>query len=372
VTKVSYTVSRLAPAEARPELARLWSDNLTIEGGVDAKFAWLYRDAPEPSESVFLLGAERDGDRQWVGTAGVGVRKVWARGRELRAGLLADLAVDRDHRSVMPALALVRAVRTYALDALDLAYGFPNNHAEGVFARVGYKPLGRMSRWARVLRHAGYVARVRDLALRRVPPAVKRVMDRAASMPVVQAIAGRAVDSARMVKVTGAAMQAAMQTKLIWVDQADDRFDALWESARDDHDAIGVRSAKMLRWRFPPHPHTKIALAVGRRDGAPRAYAVIGQDGEVANLRDLFGRRAHIGLLLDLLIPALYARGASSVSMRYLGPRWLIDALEVRGFVQRATVRMVSVGVNPALDDATRAALTSADHWYLTDADEDT
>lgn len=369
---MSYSVSRLPPEDARVELSRLWDGNLTIEGGVDRKFAWLYREAPERAENVFLLAAERDGARSWVGTAGVGVRRVWANGRELRAGLLADLAVDKDHRTVMPALALVRAVRAWALGELDVAYGFPNKHAEGVFGRVGYKPLGRMGRWARVLRHAGYMARVKDLDLPRVPAPIRKVVDRAAGVPVIASLAGRAVDTARLVKVTGAAVQAALRLELKWHDRADDRIDALWASARGDYDAIGVRSTKLLRWRFPVAPHVQLALASRRSDGAPRAYAVIELIDGAAHIRDIFGHRADLGAMLDLLVPALYARGASIVSMRYLGPRWLVDTLESRGFVERVSGRLVAVGVRDGLDDATRAMLTSAEHWFVTDTDEDT
>lgn len=372
MTKPSYSVTMLEPEDARAELARLWTDNLPIEGGFERKFAFLYREAPERADGVFLLAAEQDGARRWVGTAGVNLRRVWARGRELRAGLLADLAVDREHRSVMPALALVRAVRTWALDELDLAYGFPNKHAEGVFTRVGYKPLGRMGRWARVLRHAGYVARVRELELPGMPPRMKKLVVRAAGVPMLANLASRAVDTAKMMKVTGAALQASRQLKLTWHDRADDRIDALWQTARGDYDAIGVRSARLLRWRFPVGPNVQIALGSSRKDGAPRAYAVIERDGVAAHVRDLFGHREDLGALLDLLIPALYGRGAASVSMRYLGPRWLIDLLEGRGFVRRVSDRLVAVGVKDGLDPEVRDAVTSADRWYVTDVDEDT
>src|SRR5687768_3975819 len=122
-----YVVERRPVAEVEADLRRLWDDNLTVAGGVARKFAWLYREAPD-----------------------------------LRAGVLADLAVDRPHRSVGPALALAREAKAWTLGNLDLAYGFPNKLAEGVFKRVGYKVLGTMPRYARVLRHAGYAARVTE------------------------------------------------------------------------------------------------------------------------------------------------------------------------------------------------------------------
>ncbi len=374
MTKVSYSIERVVPGEVRAELERLWGANLQVDGGVARKFEWLYRDAPDRPEAVFLLGADGgDGGRRWVGTAGVGIRRVWVRGHERRAGLLADLAVDRDHRSVGPALTLVRAVKEWSLGELDLAYGFPNAHARGVFKRVGYQTLGSMGRWARVLRHASYAARVKDTELPRVPASVKRAVDRAAEVPARAAIAGRTVDVVRLLQRAPSALQAARQIKLRWLDQADERIDQLWESARDAYGVVGVRSARLLRWRFPVGERVQLALACARDGGAPLAYAVVEHDDEQnAHVRDLFGHQDAIGTLLDLLVPALYPRGATSVSMRYLGAPWLVEALEAHGFVRRPGERTIAVGVGTRLDDAERAAVSDVEQWHLTDLDEDT
>lgn len=372
MSKVTYTVERHRPAEVRADLARLWDANLTIEGGVDRKYEWLYVDAPARPEVVWMLAADADGARRWVGTAGVGLRTVRVRGRDLSAGLLADLAVDREHRSVAPALALVRTVKAWALGELDLAYGFPNQHAQGVFKRVGYHALGTTGRWARVLRHASYAPRVKDASLPRVPPAIKRVVDRAADVPAIAAVAGGAVDLVRLAGLARSAAGAARAVKLAWLPAADDRIDRLWEAARDDYEVAGARTAAFLRWRFPPSERLAIALATARAGGEPVAYAVVEQVDDVAHVRDLFGHRDGVAALLDLLVPALYPRGATAVSMRYLGAPWVVEALEARGWSRRVSDRLITVGVSDRLDADTRAALTSADRWHLTDADEDT
>jgi hypothetical protein len=369
--KATYSVARIAPEEARAELLRLWADNLPLDGPAERKFDWIYRDAPDRPDAVFLLAAEQDGARRWVGTAGVGVRRIWVQGTERRAGLLADLAVDRDHRSVMPALQLVRAARGFVLTEMDLAYGFPNERAEGVFKRVGYRPLGTIGRWARVLRHASYAARVKERDLP-VPPALKKMVDRAAEVPALAALAGGAYDAVKLAQGAPAAVAAVRRIKLSWLDAPDDRIDAVWEDARVDHEVVGVRSSRLLRWRFPPGPAISIALATARGDDAPVAYAVIEQLDGVAHVRDLFGRRESIGALLDLLIPALYPRGASSISVRYLGAPWLIAELESRGWVSRDSARLITIGVRDGLGAEAQAALTDAARWHLTDFDEDT
>src|SRR5690242_8727773 len=123
-----YSVEHRAFSEVQDDLRRLWAENLPVRGSVDRKLSWLYREAPDPPEGVFMLAAQDGdgGDRRWVGTAGVLIRRVQVAERELRAGVLADLAVERAHRSVAPALTLTRSVRDWAVGHLDLAYGFPN------------------------------------------------------------------------------------------------------------------------------------------------------------------------------------------------------------------------------------------------------
>jgi hypothetical protein len=369
---VTYRIDQVAPDQARDDLMRLWGDNLTVDGGVERKFDWLYVDAPDRPDRVFMLAARAAGADRWIGTAAVLVRRLSVLGVDRPVGLAADLAVDRGHRTVLPALSLVRAARDWAIGALDLVYGFPNQLAAGVFKRVGFRPLGTIGRWARVLRHGAYAERIAGAELPRVPPALRRAIDAAAGVPAIAAVAGGAVDLARLAKLAPATADAARRHRLTWLAAADERFDALWAAARGDFDVVGVRTSRFLRWRFPASERLAIALSTARAGGAPAAYAVVETVDGIAHMRDVFGRREAIGPLLDRLVPALYARGAHAISVRYLGAPWLIDLIEARGFVARTSDRAIMIDVRAELPAAEREAVTTAARWHLTDADEDT
>jgi hypothetical protein len=372
--KPRYRVERTDPKTVATDLHRVWSENLKIEGGdPSVKHAWLYRDAPDPSPTVFLLRTEGDA-APVVGTAGLGIRRIVVGDRELRAGLLGDLAVDRDHRSVLPALMLVREVKGWAMAQLDLAYGFPNHAAEGVFKRVGYKKLGTIVRYVRVLRHAGYMDRIGDAELARLPSAVRPLATAALARPATAGLIARGVDAAMLVRGSGDLWRAARRLKLEWPPEVDRRIDALWSSARHDYDVVAARSARFVEWRFfrGPGAAARALVLASDRTGEPQAYAVIERDGDVAHLRDLFGHRPAVAALIDRLIPALYRRGAASISMRYLGAPWLVGVLAARGFVARQADRMIAIGVSDRLDPHLGALLAEADAWHLTDADEDT
>src|SRR5690606_34906002 len=103
--------------------------------------------------------------RAIVGTAGVGWRRMRLDGRELRGGLLADMAVMAGHRMLGPALLLQRTACETALQEGDLVYGFPNPNAVPVVKRLGYVHVGDMTTYARAVRHASYLARRLPAAL---------------------------------------------------------------------------------------------------------------------------------------------------------------------------------------------------------------
>jgi hypothetical protein len=378
-TKPTYRVARVAPAEVRADLSRLWRANLATVGSVEHKFNWLYRNAPDRAGSVFMLAADDEEASRWVGTAGVLVRRIAVGGRELRGGLLADLAVDKDHRTVMPALALVRGTRQWVFGEgrFDLAYGFPNQHAQGVFQRAGYTPLGTLRRWARVLRHASYAPRLKSLGLPRIPPLVRRVLDRAVDSPALTGFVGAAIDAVQLARTTPAAARALVEVRLDWLPEADGRIDEVWERARDAYGVVAVRSARFLRWRYPGLERDdqpgwiEYGYATRRDSGAAVAYIVVEHSEGGAFVHDLFGTHEGVGALLDQLLHVAYARGAALVSMRYLGAPWLSEALEARGWSPRESLRMITIGVGDHVEPALRETLTTAARWHLTDADED-
>lgn len=356
-----YSIEHVEPAEIRPDLLRLWWDNLPVtRESAEAKYQWTYHDAPHRPDGVFVLKAQQNGEAaRIVGTSGVGCRRFFAQGRELRAGLLGDLAVDRDHRTALPAIRLVRQARQTTLDHFDLAYGYPNHSAEGVFLRCGYHKLGTMSRYAVVLRYAPYVRRVFDV-------------------PVLPRVAGAGLDVMRMGLRVPRMLQAARRYHLEWLDDVDERFDVLWQRARDEYPLIGQRDAGFLRWRFLRHPSERfelVALAENKTDRPLGAYAVLHRQGRAAYLRDLFGCFDALGPLLDLLLPALRVKRATSVSIDFLGARRMIDLLLSRSFEYRHSDRAIIVDAGNSLtrNGASQEALIKdVERWYLTDADEDT
>lgn len=346
-----YRVQQVAPGAAETELLQLWQNNLDLDCDARRRFHWVYREPKEPAEGVYLLAADDGGGSRVVGTAGATLRRFSARGRTLRAALVVDLAVEPWHRTLLPALTLVRHVRTDALRSFDFTYGFPNRNARGVFVRAGHLELGNVVRYALVLRHADSLSRV-------LP---RQWLADLGALPL---------DALERVWSVPRAASAGMRFRLDWLDAPDERFEILWSAARCDYDIVGRRSVDFIRWRFTRMPGRRSSIAaLCTKDGELRAYAVVKMAGTIVHCHDLFGFKSHFGPLLDLLSGDLYRAGISSIALSYFGAEDVARTLRSRGFSARGPERAICVGF---ADDCMReGGWLDPERWHVTEADQD-
>lgn len=366
---IQYDVVASDPELVGPELYRLWCENLALGTPPEAHFQRLYRDAPEPTSTVFLLRARAPGPSnvEIVGSNGFSIRRFQlGAGLEGRAAVSGDLVVAHAHRSLLPALHLVRAVRDHTMGEFALCYGFPNDKAKGVMVRAGFRELGTMTRYARVLRYAAYLPRV--AAQLQASPRLAKIVNAAARHPLARGLASL-LDIARLASGLPETAYARAHYRLAVLNEPDARLDELWERARPEYDVIGVRTCAMLRWRYP---RGVVAALVRSSDHVVMAYALFELDASrTAHIRDVFGHKSALGPLFDLLLPALWCHGAVSASIRMLGAPYLAAVIATRGFQPRPGPRTIVVQVGRE-HETVRAQLEDADAWHMLDLDEDT
>ncbi|HTR56291.1 MAG TPA: hypothetical protein VMJ10_36710 [Kofleriaceae bacterium] len=333
--------------DARDRFVDLWASNLPVCGDPTDKLRWFYCDGPAGRGQGFLLHREPGvADDRPIGCAGIGSRSIYLGDRRVHVGLFADLAVDRNHRTGLPALRLVGAIVRHAAASCELAYGFPNAKALAVFKRAGCHELGAMTRYVRVLRSRAYLERVLGDGM------------------VRGAVAGVA-DFALSAAARFSARRAPDELELCWLDDFDERFDRLFERARVRHAIVSDRGAAVLRWRFLRVPdHAYRICALRGRDGELHAYAVVQIDAGTAAIADMLARDDDaLDALLRRLVFALDGEKCASVGFRFLGNREMRRILARHRFVARDTTR--SVVVSPG------AVARDPEAWYLTDFDED-
>lgn len=338
----AYTVHEADVERDRELILGLWRGNLGDEARMARKYDWFYRECPYGAPLTLLLRHEESG--AWVGVASAGPRRMMLGGHLVQAGVLVDLAVLPAHRSLFPALSLQMALMEAGAKRFELLYGFPNPKAAAVFKRVGYIPLCKLVRHARVLRHAGYVRR-------RLPA-------------LLAGPAGWALDAFdRMrLRVRGAG------TRGQWQDQADATLSDLWSPASAGAGPVSIRDLTFLRWRFDQSPLVDVRyLLVRGGDGTPLAWFACESRSNVLYVHDFWSRRGVQGpsrAEVATLLRCARAGGHTAMSIELgaaaAGSGWLDN-----GFVAREPR---PVFWRPC--GATLEAVAPADLW-LTAADED-
>jgi hypothetical protein len=330
----------------------LWEENLRPLDRLQ-RYEWYYLNNPAGTGTTFLLhdGVEPGGI---VGCTGVAPRVFHHHDQMLRALLSADFAVNKAHRTVKPAMLLQRAARDFGQRCGDFSYGFPNGSAVGVFLRIGYKQLGTLGRYAKVLRHESYLRRM-------------------VSIPGIAPVAGRLLDGATAIRDVLREQSRRPNLQFVWLQDFDARFDALWDESRAKYPVLGDRRASWLKWRFdrPSGTRCEIAAIVDRRTNAIRAYAVVAPKEEgIARIGDFLSASPEdLARLLGLLSRELRRRNYRSIWVYYVGAAWVHDVLTAEGFVLRDADRPLVVDPGRGIDPA---IFLNRDNWYITAADTDT
>lgn len=339
----AYTGQAGDVARDRDLVLGIWRGNLGQDARMQAKYDWFYARCPFGAPLLRLLRHGADGIA--VGAAAAGPRRMLRDGRPIEAGVLVDLAVLPEHRSLGPALMLQGELARAGGERFDLLYGFPNPKAAAVFKRVGYERLGDIVRRARVLRHAGYLAR-------RMP------------RPLA-ALAGFALDRIRALADTVQAPGERLAAS--WSDRADVRFDALWSASPKSEGLVGVRDAAFARWRFDASPlaQTRYLLLAGA-DGALRAWFACQIEDGVLHVRDFWSDDAATGIghaRVAALLRAARKAGHAAVSVEYAGPDARLVGWSAAGFVERSR--------RPVFGRWSDGSAATAVPIHLTSADED-
>ncbi|MGE5612013.1 MAG: hypothetical protein ACM359_22390 [Bacillota bacterium] len=230
-----YRVIQADIERDREAILDVWRRNLAeyfTPGQENAKFAWYYQNNPYGSGRCWLL-LKTPGDHV-IGATGLGLRRISIAGTPQLVGLASDLAVDREHRTLLPALMLQRAALTSLQKDLAFIYGLPNPKATSVLHRVGYQSPGSLVRYAKVLNLERYLQNIGPL----------RLLARGAAAVLNPALRLASAETWRR----------PCNHNLCELPQFDDRFDDLWQRASSASPLIGHRTREFLRWRYTQCP----------------------------------------------------------------------------------------------------------------------
>jgi len=338
--------SREGDARAdREAVLAVWRGNLGQDARMAAKYDWFYLRAPAGAPLLQLL--RHAGSDAPVGVCAAGRRRMLRDADTLRAGVLVDLAVTPEHRSLGPALILQQGLFAAGKRELDLLYGFPNPKAAPVFKRIGYRHVADMVRYARVVRHAAYLRR----RIAKLPAFA------AAPLGAMIDIAHRLRDAWRH--------PGARRLRAQWQDRAPD-IAALWAASPKPQVLTALRDADHLRWRFDEAPAVDgVApfrhLCLSDSEGLAAWFATR-VDGHTLHVHDFWTRTGaepttHV---VAALLRAAHRDGHAAVSIELATSESRLRAWRALGFEARSQ-RPVFGLLSGNAEGETQLHLTSAD-----------
>jgi len=335
----------------RDTVIGLWRGHIGWQDQLERMYDVFYLGCPFGRPLLRLLRHRASGEI--VGTIGAGPRPMLWQGCELRAAVISHFAVLPQHRSLKPALGLLRAMSAVSLDRFEFVYGLTNAQGGAVGKRAGFSVPGPLLRHVKVLRYRSYV-----------PRKLPGLLGRAGGALLDGAIAaGHRLRSPSRRSGLNAA----------WTDAVDPRMQALWERSEHSNSLCTVRTTAMLDWRFLRLPalRRRFLLVAPAADAPLLAWFVCETNARAPGFMTVTdawfagGVRGADRHAVRELCRMGYEAGYEAIEVRLAVAAPVFEAWRAEGFVVRGQQPLYVVGMDPR-----RAGDIGAD-MHITDIEQD-
>jgi hypothetical protein len=354
---VEYTVAPANLQRDRQVIIDLWRRNLADTDHLEEKYDWHFLNNPFGPGQIWILEA----DGQPIGTTSLGMRSLKIGETVTKVGVACDLAVNKDHRFLQPALMLQRAMISSAHAGIRIFYGVPNSGGASVMKYLGYRELCSVHRYAKVLRISHYLRRSGKFSA--MGPTVGRMADQ--GFASLQSI-GRWQKNGQVTRALPC---------------FDERFDELWSRLSSQLPALTVRDRRFLKWRYcdcPLRQYKTLGLLT-EDESRLLGYVIYYIEGRSAICADLItlGGVKDIDSLLSSWAALAFGEGLASLSVS-CSDAALAASLMRQGFSHRS-IALANNPVRTRRHEQSKTLFTHerhagtesaiADGWYYTEGD---
>ncbi len=350
---MTYIVSRGDVVQDGDELLKFWKEH--GDRPIDDKYRWMYLNNPYGKANIWFLKIEETGEV--VGTAALFPRKLMLDGNVVLAGVAGDLLVNKEHRTLRPALSLVRQVRSALDDNLvEFIYIIPNKKAEMITKRAGYKCVGSLKRYVKIQKSQ------RQLEKRGVPR-------------VISNIVAPMIDFWLVLRAGETWCRFGGKIRYEVLSQLDKRFDALWEECSSGCCIAPERTSEYIEWKFlnDPDDENIIYGAFSEDDTKMLGCIVYRRDASSIEIRELIltNNRAIRVQVVRQFLRYIKKFSVESVIVNALNNKKISTELVSYGFKERGDGRNVYLSMSKKLSKYSKKTL-DADNWIMMLCDEDT
>ena len=344
----TYSALEVEPESRRAQVCELWQANLSPRSDAQLchKLQSGYVDNPAGRGKIVIVYA---GDAASpVGVQGIHPRRLHFGSHHIRAANLADYAVNSEHRTLGPALILLKHAIAISNASFELVYGIANRKSAAVCARAGLQKLGTVTRFAKLTSSRSRLAASMP----------------AAAADLISPIIDCGLSLANLVR--SYVFQPRMSCRVGNFDDAS--IDQVWRR-RCGEMLLSERTAEMLRWRYADPIAATWQLCALAAHGNSVGQVVWRLTGTVAQVGDFFcvdPERMTASLLHAFSMHA-FGLGAHSISLEFCGSAAVVAQIGRAGFRPRASEG--SLFLRPGAPESLSVSDLSA--WYFTHFDND-
>ncbi len=318
----------------------------------EARFDWAYRDNPHgPGRAWLALDQSKN---QVVGFTSAFPRRVWVAGKLLTGWNCADFSIDQEYRTLGVAMKLRRAAKDCVdRGEFDFLFAHPNDRMRAVHEKVGHQAIGKMVRYAAVL----------------------RLDDKLEGM-VGNKLAAHALATLGnpfLHFITpGRAVAGQYDFSLVEEKEFGPEYDQLFERVIGQHRVIVQRDSAYLTWRFLHNPLYRVRSLRMQRGEKLHGYVLFYEAQGAARAMEWLveGQESEMRLLLRALIYHLRKARINSISLRMHDMNPWLGVAQQLGFRYRDDA--TSTVIAYAKDSQPYAAtILDGKNWFMTVGDRD-
>lgn len=317
-----YAVRAADAKRDREAILALWRQAFPFPMKHSIKYDWCYVPTPQGDGRLYVM--EYGDDATVIGVQGIVPRCWWHQGKAIHTGICADLVVDINHRSIGPALTMVRSMVEIEQNQAKAAllYAFPNPKTEALYRRAGYQKMGEITRYARPLRLRVWLQR------KGLPSLIAKVV-------------GALADLVLQTRVVLSTLGVSRQWRYASVTEFDARFDELWSRVAKNAGPMVMRNSEYLRWRFSNNfaGQTRV-MVLEAQDGRIDGYVVYLIDADkMVTIMDFLAvdNQTVLSKMLNLCIRQMYKQGYCGITLEFAGPQVVAHMLRQVAFSPRNT-----------------------------------
>ncbi|GAB6098058.1 hypothetical protein JCM14469_43130 [Desulfatiferula olefinivorans] len=350
---MDYTILPFNAKVHKETVIKLWKNNL--RRFFSGRFEWIHDKNPngEPQTSVAEFC-----NSEIVGYCSNFPRLLNANGKDYKVGTSIDFIVREDHRVFGPALKMQRETIKKSLAAgYDINIGLPNEPSRGVFKRIGFKPLGKMKNFSKILESEGKFIQY-------------------TKSKFLAYLLGFLVDRWFLFSDLFKLFLIKNYKYLFkTLDTCNSDFDEFCNNAKESVYLMFKKDSSYLNWRYADCKSFdyKFYCIYKKKNKKLLGFIVYYIEKNNSTIVDMSFIKPGVIVQALLLSYSMSMRkiGTKSIILSYLGSDVLIDILKKSNFIKRNSSRICYIMLNSEFNEQKSEMLKSEKNWLLFDGEVD-